>query len=129
MNSRIFALLFAAFTFIAFGATAQNWQKLGSRTVNYGLDKDVIVVGAHDGAFTKLKVQVTGGALNMHRMKIEYMNGETQEVQLRHNFSKQSGTRIIDLKGNKRLIKKITFWYDTKNLARRKARVHVFGRR
>ena len=113
----------------AFGATAQNWQKLGSQTVNYGLDKDVIVVGAHDGAFTKLKVQVTGGALNMHRMKIEYMNGETQEVQLRHNFSKQSGTRIIDLKGNKRLIKKITFWYDTKNLARRKARVHVLGRR
>lgn len=128
MNTKILSLLFTAFLLVSFTGTAQKWERLGSRVVNYGLDKDVIHVGAHEGAFTKLRIVVKGGAINMHKMTIEYMNGEKDEVELRHNFSKQSASRIIDLNGNKRLIKKITFFYDTKNLARRRAAVHVFGR-
>lgn len=129
MNTKFLTLLFTAFLFISFNSNAQaNWEKLGTRVVNYGLDKDIIPVGAHDGAFTKLKFVVKGGAINMHKVKVEFMNGETQEIALRHNFSKNSASRVIDLNGNKRLIKKITFFYDTKNLARRKASIHVFGR-
>jgi hypothetical protein len=128
MNTKILSVLFSAFLLISFTGTAQKWERLGSRKVNYGLDKDVIPVGVHEGAFTKLRIVVKGGAVNMHKMKIEYMNGEKQEVALRHNFSSKSASRIIDLKGNKRIIKKITFFYDTKNLARKRATVHVFGR-
>ena len=129
MNTRILSLLFTAFLFLSFTSTAQGkWERLGSRVVNFGLDKDVIPVGAHEGNFTKLKIVVKGGAINMHRMTVEYMNGEVEKIALKHNFSKSSATRLIDLKGHKRKIKKITFFYDTKNLARKKATVHVFGR-
>lgn len=129
MNTKFLSLLFTAFLFFSFQGVAQgNWEKLGSRVVNFGLDKDIIPVGAHEGAFTKLKIVVKGGAINMHKMKVHYMNGETQNIALKHNFSKQSASRVIDLKGNKRLIKKITFFYDTKNLARKRATVHVLGR-
>lgn len=128
MNTRIITLIFVAIAFLSFETKAQNWEKLGMRAVNYGLDRDVIPVGAHEGAFTKIKIQVTGGALNMHRIKVEFMNGESQEIEVRHNFSKSSGTRVVDLNGNKRIIKNIVFWYDTKNLARARAKVHVFGR-
>ena len=106
-----------------------NWQRLGIKKVNYKLDRDVIQVGAEDGRFTKLKIKVTAGNLNMHRMVVHYGNGSKQEIELRHNFNKRSNSRVIDLKGNKRVIRKITFVYDTKNTSRRKAKVHVFGRK
>ncbi len=105
-----------------------KWERLGSRAVNYLAEFDVIQVGAKEGSFTKLKIAVTGGSLNMHRMVVTYMNGTKEEINLRHNFKKGSTSRVIDIRGEKRLIKKIKFFYDTKNLARRKAKVHVYGR-
>ena len=109
-------------------APADRWNRLGSRTVNYGLDRDVIQVGARKGTYTKLKVAVTGGAINMHKVIVHYKNGSKQDIPLRHNFNRRSTTRLIDLAGNKRYIDKIVFYYDTKNLARSRAKVHVYGR-
>lgn len=113
--------------------TSQNavgkWRKLGSKKVNYQLDRDVIMVGANDGVFKKLKVVVTGGALNMRSMVVEYGNGTKDNIPLKHNFAKRSDSRVIDLQGNNRVIRKITFVYDTKNISRRRATVSVFGRR
>jgi len=105
-----------------------NWEKLGSKKVNYRLDKDVIRVGTYEGTFRKLKLVVSKGALNMHRMIVHYGNGTTEEIKLRHNFSRRSDSRIIDLNGRNRIIQKITFIYDTKNISRRRATLHVFGR-
>ncbi|MFT5859406.1 MAG: hypothetical protein ACI865_001507 [Flavobacteriaceae bacterium] len=131
MNTKILSLLFTAFLFVSFSSFSQQkvkWDRLGSRAVDYKVDFDVIHVGARDGSFTKLKVAVTGGALNMHRMVVTYMNGTKEEIELRHNFKKGSTSRVIDIRGGKRLIKNIKFFYDTKNLAQKKAKVHVFGR-
>ncbi|MCR9253014.1 MAG: DUF2541 family protein [bacterium] len=126
----IFTLAFTLLVLVSSSAIAQrkDWDKLGTRAVDYKLDRDVIHVGADNGRYTKLKVAVTGGALNMHKMTVHYMNGTSQNISVKHNFSRNSATRLIDLVGNKRFIKKIVFHYDTKNLARSKAKVHVFGR-
>ncbi len=105
-----------------------DWVKLGSKKVTFKVDKDVINVGANDGRFAKLKVVVTNGNLNMHRMVVHFGNKTKEVVELRHNFAKGSGSRVIDLKGKKRIIKKIVFWYDTKNKANKRATVTVFGR-
>jgi hypothetical protein len=130
MNTKILSFLITAILFFSFTSFSQvaDWEKLGSRVVNYGLDKDIIPVGALKGGFTKLKIRVTGGAVNMHRMVINYKNGSSETIELRHNFSKKSASRTIDIKGGKRLIKNIIFVYDTKNLARMKATIHVFGK-
>ena len=132
MNYKILSVLFTAFMFISLSGFSQKrvkWEKLGVRAVDYKIDKDDIHVGAKEGGFTKLKVVVAGGALNMHKMVVTYMNGEKEDIALRHNFKKGSGSRIIDLNGGKRLIKNIRFFYDTKNLAKSKAKVIVFGRK
>ncbi len=127
MNSRI--LFFALFSFLVMSfAMPPKWEKLGSRKVNFGIEKDTIAVGAHEGGFTKLKVQVTGGSLNMKKMFVNFKNGERKEIALKHNFVKGSGSRVIDLPGNKRLIKNIVFVYDTKNRSKKRATIHVFGR-
>lgn len=131
MNTKILSILFTAFLFLSFSSFSQQkvkWDRLGSRKVNYRADFDVIQVGALEGGFTKLKVSVTGGALNMHRMVVTYMNGTKEEIQLRHNFYRGSTSRVIDIRGGKRLIKKIKFFYDTKTLTLKRAKVHVYGR-
>lgn len=121
-------LFFALIALFIMSFAPPQWERLGSRKVDFKLDKDVIAVGAHEGGFTKLKIEVRGGALNMHKMVVHFMNGSDQDVELKQNFTKGGGSRIIDLPGNKRIIKSITFHYDSKNNAQSKATVHVFGR-
>lgn len=131
MNLRfiiIFALFFLATPYYI-QAQAENWESLGVRKVNFGLDRDVIPVTYRDGAFTAIKIVVRNGALNMHRCVIHFENGGRQEVELRHQFGPRSASRTIDLAGNRRLIERIEFWYDSKNVRVRRATVQVFGRR
>ena len=117
------------FLFVSASLLAQsNWQKLGSRKVNFKVEKDEIVVGAQEGTFTKLKLLVTSGSLNMHKMVVVYGNGKREEIQLRHNFSSKSTSRLIDLKGNKRAIQKIIFWYDSDLTRKGRATLSVFAR-
>jgi len=109
-------------------ADGGKWVKLGSKKVDFKLDKDVLKVGVNKGKFAKLKIVVTDGKLNMHRMVVHYGNDSREEIELRHNFAKGSDSRVIDLKGDKRFIKKIVFWYDSKNKSANKATLTVFGR-
>lgn len=117
----------SSFTFIS--SANDPWVQLGTRKVNYGLDHDVIPVTYREGYFEAIKIVVRGGALNMHKCTVYFENGGQQEVELRHNFTKGSDSRVVDLKGNKRLIEKIELWYDTKNIADRKAVVVIWGRK
>ena len=104
------------------------WELLGVRKVNYALDRDEIMVTRAEGLFTGLQIRVKRGPVNMHRLVVHYGNGESEEVALRENFRAGGVSRVIDLPGNKRIIKKVVFVYDTKNLANRKALVELWGR-
>ena len=73
-------------------------------------------------------IKVTGGAINMHRMLVQYGNGGKEEIPLKHTFAKGRNSRMIDLKGKLRLIKKVTFWYDSKNRQAQKATLHLLGK-
>lgn len=104
-----------------------KWVFLGSKTVDFGLDRDVVQVGYRDGSFKKIKIVVRGGGLNMYRCIVHFENGSKEEIDFRDNFSKNSATRIIDLPGNHRFIDRIVFVYDSKNNQTRKSKVLVFG--
>lgn len=106
-----------------------NWVKLGSRKVNYTLDRDEIAVGRISGTFSKLMFEVNGGGINMHKVVVVYGNGSRDELELKHDFGRGENTRVIDLRGNGRVIRSISFWYDTKNYSGNKATLVVYGRR
>jgi hypothetical protein len=105
-----------------------KWELLGTRKVNYGLDRDVINVTLRDGLFTAVKLKTLRGGINMHKMVIHFKNGEQQTVALKKNFRAGDSSRVIDLKGGKRVIQKVVFWYDTKNIKRRRGTVQLWGR-
>lgn len=105
-----------------------RWELLGSRKVNYGLDRDEILVTVREGTFDAIKLMVNRAPINLHRVVIHFGNGTTQEVEVRNNIPAGGETRVMDIRGNNRIIRKVVFWYDTKNLAPGKAVVQLWGR-
>ncbi|MDP4263162.1 MAG: hypothetical protein Q8941_11600 [Bacteroidota bacterium] len=105
-----------------------KWEKLGERKVNFKADRDEIGVGRFEGFFDALQVKVKRGPINMFKMVVHFHNGETKEIELRNNFAAGSESRVIDLPGNKRVIDKVVFWYETKGFADSKAIVELWGR-
>ncbi len=131
------SLLMAIFSFVLSAHAARDinpcvqpgaWELLGTRTVKYGLDRDEISVTAREGFFTALKIKVNRSALNMHKMVIHFGDGSNEEVAVRNNFKAGQESRVIDLPGNRRVITKVVFWYDTKNLKKSRAVVELWGR-
>lgn len=109
-------------------SSAEEWQQLGTHAVDYTLDYDVIPVTYKKGTFTTLKIKVKDGNINMHRCMIMFENGDKQEIEIKHQFTAGSD-KTIDLKGNNRIIEKVTFWYDTKDKSPKKAVVEVWGKK
>lgn len=105
-----------------------RWEKLGERNVNFKVDRDEILVTASEGRFTALKIKVRKGAINLHKMVVHFGDGSTQEVETRDEVPAGGESRVINLEGNRRVIHKVVFVYDTKNFADRRAEVELWGR-
>ncbi len=106
-----------------------NWEKLGTRKVNYKAEKDVIMVTRWEGRFNAIKLKVEKSPVNVHRFVIFYRNGQKQEVKVRKKINAGGSTRVINLKGNsRRVINRVEFWYDTKGIQDKRAKVELWGR-
>ncbi len=88
-----------------------GWVKLGSRIVQGKTDKDTIPVSKAQGNFSKLMFVVEGSELEMHDVNVTFGNGQNWDPKVRHFFRERSATRVIDLPGAQRFIKKIDFLY------------------
>lgn len=89
----------------------EGWEKLGERMVNGGVDRDTIVVGRAEGKFRKLVVVVENSSLEMYDMDIEFSNGSHFSPRLKRRFAEGSRSHVIDLPGDARSIRKVTFKY------------------
>jgi len=131
-SPRLLSVFFLFLSFTLACGTAYSyygiWEKVGEQKVNYKSDHDRLDVSVRNGKFQQLLFEVNGGAINMNRCMVHFKNGETQDISLKHNFKKGSNSRVIDLKGNERLIGHIDFWYDTKKSSGRKAVLVVWGK-
>jgi hypothetical protein len=112
---------------LAAAALLQNWEPLGSRRVSFAVDRDVIDVGAREGTFEAIRIEVEGGSLEMYNIRLTFGNGDTWSPNTRVLFRQGSWSRLIDLPGPARVIRKIEFWYRSR-LRRGQATVRVFGR-
>ncbi len=94
---------------------------LGAREVGFRVDRDEILVGLREGLFSK-------NDLEMLRVVVTYANGVADTIPVRHIFKEGSRSRIIDLPGRKRIIRKIVFFYQTSGPVREgRALVKVYG--
>jgi hypothetical protein len=101
---------------------------LGAKEVNFLAESDVILVGLREGRFSKLLFEVEKNDLEMLRVVVTYANGVADTIPVRHIFKEGSRSRIIDLPGRKRIIRKIVFFYQTSGPVREgRALVKVYG--
>jgi hypothetical protein len=109
------------------GSPSGTWVLIGQTDASHSADHDSItVVGRHDN-FRRLKLKVTGAPLHMQRMVVTYDSGSPERIDVRQNIKQGGESRVIDLKGGKRSIRSIEFWYDAKGFLTGKANVTVFG--
>jgi hypothetical protein len=106
------------------------WKLLGERVVNDRLDHDTIVVTAAEGNFTALKLTVQRRPVHFLDMKVNFANGETQDVQIRAVIPAGGETRVLDLAGGDRVIRSVEFTYEANSIGvGKRAHVRLFGRR
>lgn len=92
-------------------AEAATWVRLGSRRVNGLIDRDRIVVGSGAGPFRRLRLRVRGNSLFILDVSVRYGNGANDDLRVRTLIPQGGYTRAIDLRGNNRYIRAVTFTY------------------
>lgn len=88
-----------------------GWDKLGERTVHGRADHDAILVGARDGAFARMMIVVEHSSLAMHDIVVHFGDGTKFSPETRLVFGEDTRSRVIDLPGGKRIIKRVDFRY------------------
>lgn len=102
---------------------------LGKLHVTDKVDHDVLRVTRVRGTFTALKLKVHDRAVEFRDLKVHFANGDTQDVELRRVISAGGESRVIELRGDDRVIRTIELRYDAQSLGGKGAEVEVLGRR
>ena len=104
-----------------------NWRELGSVKAGHNGDHDRIEINGPHDSFRKLKFRVANSPLNMKKMVVTYEDGAPENIEVRNNIPKGGESREIDLKGGKRKLKSVEFWFETKGVLNGKAEVTLYG--
>lgn len=108
----------------------EGWELLGRRDVGGGrTDRDTIEVGRSEGRFSKLRIVVQGAPVEVYDMRVTFGDGSVFDPPLRHTFQEGSASRVIDLPGDRRAIRRIDFVYRNADRREGRATVSVFGGR
>jgi len=106
----------------------RDWELLGRQAVGFGVDRDVVQVGRQDGDFRKIQLRVKKTDIEVLDLKVVYGNGQTDDVSVRENIRAGGKTRVIDLKGGERFIRRVELVYRSRPSFRGQAVVEVWGR-
>jgi len=105
-----------------------DWKRLGQKEADLKVDRDEIAVGADEGVFKSIKLGVLKTGVEFINVRAVYASGDDQEIEVRKKIRAGGETRVIDLDGRNRVIRKVVFLYRTDGKARKPAVVVLFGR-
>lgn len=105
----------------------EKWEELGCKSVGLLGGRDVIKVGRREGRFKAIKLKVSGNAVHIMDLTVNYARGGSDELRVRSEIREGGETRALDLKGGERAIDSIDLLYRAKPNFKGKARVCVEG--
>lgn len=104
-----------------------GWHKIGERYVDFVKDHDEFVVIGAD-RFSAIKFKVTESSIQLMNLEVYFESGDNQNVLVESPVLAGSESKVFDLKGGERNLKKIVFHYKTlPNQSVEKAIVEVWG--
>lgn len=98
----------------------------GTQTVGFGVDRDVIRVGAEIGKFDRIRFRVLDNDIFVRSMKVVFVNGESEEIAFNADIKANTRSRWIDLKGD-RFIKELQLIYNSRPNFKGRAYIEVYG--
>jgi hypothetical protein len=108
-------------------ALAQRWEYLGEANVDGAQDHDNIVVTGSRGTFRAIQIRVQKAPIEFDRVVVHYGDGDSEPIHIRSRIPAGGQTRVIDLPGNRRIIRSVEFWYARASRSRRRPKVRLFG--
>jgi len=108
---------------------AKGWHKIGTLHADFQKEIDEISVFMAD-RFAALKFKVEGASLNLNALKVFYEDGTVEDVTGTFPYAIQAPgeSKVIDLKGTEREIKKVQFTYSSiENKKDKNAKVELWG--
>jgi hypothetical protein len=108
--------------------SAGTWRVLGTTSAKSAGDHDVLYVKGPYDFFRRLKFKVTDSNIEIDYILVRYDDGGVPErVDVRQNIPQGGESRVIDIKGGKRKLKSVEYWYRDKGFMNGKADLTLFG--
>lgn len=108
-------------------ALANKVTLLGEQIVGRTPDFDTFHVGAQAGRFDALQFRVLGNRVAVGDVKVHYLNGASEHLNVREHLLPGTLTPVYDLRGDHRTIQRIDVLYQTEGHFGRWATMQVFG--
>ncbi len=105
-----------------------GWVKLGTQTVSPGVNSDELNITESTEAFSRLKFKVLKAPIYIRNIYIIYEDDTSESQLITHYFKKGEVSRVLDLIGYERIIKKIIFNYNKPNSGQRQADLLVLAK-
>jgi hypothetical protein len=104
-----------------------DWIRIGETTVNFETDRDEInIVGADK--FAAIKFKVMDVPVHLMDLQVFFDDGGKQDINVNFPIKPKGESRIIEMNGGERDLKKIVFVYKTiANRSDREAHVEIWG--
>lgn len=126
---KIFALVLIVFTAPVFaGGLTVGWEQLGKETVNSKTERDEIRT-ASKGFVKQIVIEVRGTAVYFESVSVHLGKGEVIDLPIRSIVKAGERSRVFDLPGKARIIRKVVFYYKKIKEGSGKAEVVLWGRK
>jgi hypothetical protein len=104
-----------------------GWSHLGQRQVSFRSERDAIPA-LGDGRFHRIMLVVDDADLELFDVRIVFGDGQVFSPATRLYFREGTRSRVIDLPGEARLIRRVEFNYrSVRGGGDRRAEIHVYG--
>jgi hypothetical protein len=108
--------------------SADNWQRLGCKTVGFSVDKDTIQIGRGSDPVKRLKLLVKNAPIEFYELRVVFGNGQTENISIHQAVRAGSESLPINLPGAGRGIEKIDMLYRSIPTFKGNAEVCVHGK-
>jgi hypothetical protein len=125
---RMLGLVLLAVATWALPAHARDqWELLGTQSVGFVNDRDVIKVGRDAGRYRAVQLRVSGNEIELLDFRVVYSNGTVDDYPANERIPAGGQTRPFELKGRGASLDRIELRYRSKPSFRGFARVEVWG--
>lgn len=109
------------------GERGGRWVELGTQTVGFNVDRDVIRVGRDEGWLRAIRLSAERADVQLINIRITYQNGYSENLRAETMLRAGGRPYLIDLRGERAFLKEVELVYRKRDNVRGRALVKLEG--